>query len=85
MKIFQHDLQVTETNSATGSDEIDVQVPANYKGAKKDKNINNWRLTLHFFYKLKDFCCALKDFSCTGHLMQTRSPKAVERFLQDQF
>ena len=39
MKIFQHDLQVTETNSATGSDEIDVQVPANYKGAKKDKKI----------------------------------------------
>ena len=27
----------------------------------------------------------MKDFSCTGHLMQTRSPKAVERFLQDQF
>ena len=51
MKIFQHDLQVTETNSATGSDEIDVQVPTNYKGAKKDKDINNWRLTLHFFYK----------------------------------
>ena len=45
MKIFQHDLQVTETNSATGSDEIDVQVPANYKGAKKDKKITNWRLT----------------------------------------
>ena len=83
MKIFQHDLQVTETNSATGSDEIDVQVPANCWGAKKDKKINNWRLTLHFFYK--EFCCALKDFSCTGHLMQTRSPKAVERFLQVQF
>ena len=25
-EIIQHDLQVTETNSATGSDEIDVQV-----------------------------------------------------------
>ena len=40
MKIFQHDLQVTETNSATGSDEIDVQVYmcmcANYIRAKKD-------------------------------------------------
>ena len=43
MKIFQHDLQVTETNSATGSDEIDVQVPA-YRGAKKDKKITGWRL-----------------------------------------
>ena len=40
MKIFQHDLQVTETNSATGSDEIDVQVTANYYiGAEKDKKI----------------------------------------------
>ena len=45
MKIFQYDLQVTETNSATGSDEIDVQVPANCWGAKKDKKITNWRLT----------------------------------------
>ena len=51
MKIFQHDLQVTETNSATGSDEIDVQVPANYRGAKKDKKITNWSLTLHLFIK----------------------------------
>ena len=43
MKIFQHDLQVTETNSATGSDEIDVQVPANYIRAIKVTKINDWR------------------------------------------